>query len=479
MAQWWGTVGITWAFPRSGPQNGLVTIRGRGWTGFEAVALQEAMRRSIRDFAALLGVETTTVNNWRKGLSGVVPRSLTQSMLDSVYSRYATPEDRKRFDQIVAEGEAAWRARHSQSSRKLTTGARTAPAIGIDVTGSSVDSGREVPACARSALDGALDFGVVLMPTQALAEKSLDSFATMTDQLAGQRQSLSPHALIGPIEAHRDAASALFRTATDERATRRAGALLAETSIVASRVWSAIGDRPMALTHCAFARKLADRLQDRTMGAVARIFESNLRSDAATLIGSDGDVVIGLRMLKEAATVSDLLPPAARARIGAEQAQAYAVLELRDECEDALRRAQRAAEEIEETDLTGLFSDWTTTRIRVYVGTCQLLLGQPTQAIAALTEALDASGRDSPNVDLAARVDLASAYALSGELEEGCRILADTYDKLAAIGNHRGIERAQRAIERLAPWQDERPVLAMQERVADINDSWSAPSLPG
>ncbi|WP_041560338.1 hypothetical protein [Nocardia farcinica] len=155
------------------------------------------------------------------------------------------------------------------------------------------------------------------------------------------------------------------------------------------------------------------------------------------------------------------------------------MLELRNECEDALRRAQRAAEELDETDLTGLFSDWTTTRIRVYVGTCQLLLGQLKRAIAALTEALDASARDSPNVDLAARVDLASAYALSGELEEGCRILADTYDELAAIGNHRGIERAQRAIERLAPWQDERPVLAMRARVAGINDSWSAPSLPG
>ncbi|MFC8044524.1 hypothetical protein, partial [Nocardia sp. NPDC057353] len=308
-------------------------------------------------------------------------------------------------------------------------------------------------------------------PGEPQAEKSLDSFAAITDLLAGQRQSIAPHALIGPIEAHRDAVSALFRAATDERTKRHAGALLGETSIVASRVWSAIGDRSMALTHCAFARKLSDRLQDRTMGAVARIFESNLRSDAATLIGSDGDVVIGLRLLKEAATVSDFLPPAARARIGAEQAQAYAVLELREECENALHRAQRAAEDVDETNLTGLFSDWTTTRIQVYVGTCQLLLGQPKRAIAALTEALDAPRRDSPNVDLAARVDLASAYALSGELEEGCRILADTYDALATMGNHRGIERAQRAIERLAPWQDERPVLAMRERVASINDS--------
>lgn len=225
----------------------------------------------------------------------------------------------------------------------------------------------------------------------------------------------------------------------------------------------------MALTHCAFARKLADQLQDKMMGGIARIFESNLRSDAATLISSDGDVVIGLRILKEAADVADFLPPAARARIGAEQAQAYAVLELREECEEALVRAQRAVEDIDDTDRSGLFSDWNTTRIQVYVGTCQLLLGQPKRAIAALTEALTTSDGDSPNVALAARVDLASAYALSGELDEGCRILGDTYYALAAMGNHRGIERAQRAIERMARWQHERPVLAMRERIDSIN----------
>lgn len=38
-------------------------IKGRAWTGFEAAALQEAMRLPIRKFAALLGVETTTINN--------------------------------------------------------------------------------------------------------------------------------------------------------------------------------------------------------------------------------------------------------------------------------------------------------------------------------------------------------------------------------------------------------------------------------
>ncbi|MCP2320940.1 hypothetical protein APR12_006330 [Nocardia amikacinitolerans] len=109
-------------------------IRGREWTGFEAAALQEAMRKSIRQFAALLGVETTTVNNWRSGLSAVTPRPVTQEILDTTYAQRATPEDQERFEQIVAEGEAAWRSRHAPSARQT-------PAMTAHTDG-GVDRGR-------------------------------------------------------------------------------------------------------------------------------------------------------------------------------------------------------------------------------------------------------------------------------------------------------------------------------------------------
>ncbi|WP_104379979.1 hypothetical protein [Nocardia nova] len=103
-------------------------VRGQEWTGFEAAALQEAMRKSIRQFAALLGVETTTINNWRSGLSTVKPRPQTQEILDTTYAQRSTPEDRARFEQIVAEGEAAWRRRHSVPTRRPPTTASRANA---------------------------------------------------------------------------------------------------------------------------------------------------------------------------------------------------------------------------------------------------------------------------------------------------------------------------------------------------------------
>lgn len=104
-------------------------VRGRAWTGFEAVALQEAMRCSVRDFSELLGVELTTVANWRTNLSAVTPRTRTQAILDTAYEQRTTPEDRERFSQIVADGEAAWRTQHASTARlgDLRTATAAAP----------------------------------------------------------------------------------------------------------------------------------------------------------------------------------------------------------------------------------------------------------------------------------------------------------------------------------------------------------------
>jgi len=96
-------------------------VRGREWTGFEAVALQEAMRKSVREFAAELGIDSTTISNWRSGLSAVIPRPRMQEILDTTLEQRATPDDRARFEQISAEGESVWRERHG----------RPVPATGI------------------------------------------------------------------------------------------------------------------------------------------------------------------------------------------------------------------------------------------------------------------------------------------------------------------------------------------------------------
>ncbi|SCL25832.1 Helix-turn-helix domain-containing protein [Micromonospora nigra] len=295
-----------------------------------------------------------------------------------------------------------------------------------------------------------------------------NSFSKLTSMLAQQRQAVSPDALLGLVEAHRDCLSTLYHKAGRAPIRADIGAMLAEASIVASRLWSAQGNRALALAHCAYARQLGDRLGSRRISATARIFESNLHSEAATLIEADGDIMMGLRLLDEAARASTDLSPAARARVAAEQAQAYAALRLPREATAALRRAEEAVNDLSPIDCVGLYSDWNSARLHVYAGTCHLLLGQPHQAVTVLESAVQMLEHDHANVNvaLAAAVDLASAYAEAGELEQSCTLLGNTYDQLKAGGNHRGIARAQRARQRLARWRDEPVVLELEEQMA-------------
>jgi transcriptional regulator with XRE-family HTH domain len=308
------------------------------------------------------------------------------------------------------------------------------------------------------------------IPTQRveLSERTVHSYTAVTRLLASQRQTMEPEALLNLVSAHRAAVASLFRRTTSDGLKDRLGELLGETSIVASRVWSALGDRTMALANCAFARKLGHELDNPALGAMARLFESNLRSDAATLIGSDGDIVEGLRLLVEASCVEELLSPPARARLAAEQAQAYAILGLEPECRNALDRADRAVEHIIETDRVGLFSDWNPSRLLVYQGTCWLSLDKPAKARPLLTEAIRVTVDNNRNVALAAEVDLAGAHVAMGDLDEGCRLLGDALATMTAIGNARGIERARRARARMRAIQHERPVRQLDDRIMSL-----------
>src|SRR5262249_5191882 len=80
----------------------MVTVQR--WTGAETKALRQAMRLSIRGFAAYLGVDARTVNKWEARSNTITPLPDTQALLDTALSR--APEDvRTRFNQAVGNGE--------------------------------------------------------------------------------------------------------------------------------------------------------------------------------------------------------------------------------------------------------------------------------------------------------------------------------------------------------------------------------------
>jgi transcriptional regulator with XRE-family HTH domain/tetratricopeptide (TPR) repeat protein len=71
------------------------------WTGREARALREALRMSIRDFAARLGISDRAVSKWEAGGSAMIPRPDSQALLDTTLET-ASRDVRARFELFIA-----------------------------------------------------------------------------------------------------------------------------------------------------------------------------------------------------------------------------------------------------------------------------------------------------------------------------------------------------------------------------------------
>lgn len=72
----------------------MVTVQR--WSGREARLLRDALRMSLRDFAAYLGVSDRTVSNWEGGGASYQPRAESQAVLDTALDR-ASSDAKARF----------------------------------------------------------------------------------------------------------------------------------------------------------------------------------------------------------------------------------------------------------------------------------------------------------------------------------------------------------------------------------------------
>lgn len=72
------------------------------WSGVEVRALRDAMRMSIRDFAAHMGVSDRMISKWEAGGKETNPRAVNQSALDICLKR-CDPDTQARFAHLVGD----------------------------------------------------------------------------------------------------------------------------------------------------------------------------------------------------------------------------------------------------------------------------------------------------------------------------------------------------------------------------------------
>jgi len=102
----------------------------RSWTGADVVALRDARRMSLIEFAAHLGVSDRTVSKWEAKGADIKPQPVNQAALDTSMSRL-TPDELARFRAVVPAGKFAYvsdpvqliqpdRIRHPVDGRSMT-----------------------------------------------------------------------------------------------------------------------------------------------------------------------------------------------------------------------------------------------------------------------------------------------------------------------------------------------------------------------
>jgi transcriptional regulator with XRE-family HTH domain len=102
------------------------------WTGREAKLLRQALRFSVRDFAARLGVGIRTVNRWEARQAGITPLPYMQQVLDTALAQ-ASDEVKTRFAEgvlltqcdelvVVTHEDAASRSESGQAGHRATPG---------------------------------------------------------------------------------------------------------------------------------------------------------------------------------------------------------------------------------------------------------------------------------------------------------------------------------------------------------------------
>ena len=344
------------------------------WTGREAAALRQALRLSVRDFAARLGVGTRTVSNWVSGGETVQPRPEMQAILDSALAQ-ASEAAQHRFAQLMGQhGEAV---RDTDRRQVLAAGLGTAGMLVSDRIG------------AEEAKNDQLLLGVTA------AYRRLERRA-------------SSRSLIEPVASHLRFVTRL----TGATATTNLHMVASETAGLAAWLHADMDETANARRHYALAVRHAVRSGHWLLPAY-------MQASAGQFEAQGGDPVEGLRLVREARHSVPGNAPAI-ATVWLDTIEAIALAERSDQqalttLANAERKLDRALDK--EAVWPWLFR-FDHAKLACYRALVNAKLRRP---IAAKADLAQAKGQ-SPKLRALMDVAYAGALASDGAVDEACAV---------------------------------------------------------
>ncbi|MGQ0773891.1 MAG: helix-turn-helix domain-containing protein [Pseudonocardiales bacterium] len=404
------------------------------WTGREAALLRQALRLSVRDFAAYLGIGMRTINKWEARQATITQRPHMQEILDTALSqasdeaqaRFASSALLKRHDELViAKNEYAASQSNSSQADQFAVAERLhseqaviSVVAGSDTPGERVDDAGCEPVLslpwnqrstvkASVALNGggspvergcsALLTGPALTaPAHQWLIRDPEPLASglsggrvsvaLTDQLPAMIATLRTmddaagggNVLALAQQAFGWVAGLLDQASYDERTGHGLYIALAELGQLTGWVAHDAGRPGLGQRYHVAALRAAHSADDRPLGAhilgcmADQAARRGRPAEAVTLIET---AVIGIRGWET---------PRLLAELYIRKAYALATLQDGSACEAAVAKARAQVERFE-PDSDPLWLYWVTpAEITAGAGDCLLQLGQPDRATALL-----------------------------------------------------------------------------------------------
>jgi len=429
------------------------------WTGREAKLLREALRLSIRDFAARLGIGVRTINKWEARQADITPLPHMQEVLDTALAR-ASDGAKARFAAAtradVPEHETA------QPSGQAVRGAM----LPVVVNGRLMFMPVDTDALAVAPLVGHADVEPLERLASAARQPSrvnpiaVEHLELVTQTHRSLYHDLSSVELIPAVTGHLQVTTLLLMGTQRPLLRRRLAAIAGETAGHAAWLFHDLGDQHSAVPYYSVADVATREAGDPALDAYVRGFRSLVMS-------SQGQAWEALGLARGAAETAHRSATATtRAWLAGLEAQALATMGDRTPCLDALRRADSALGHARREEDPAWMYEFDHARLLAVSGACYGQLGKTAAAGQILREALETLGPKRSRRRAEVLVDLARVHARQQDAEEAAGLAGEALEIAVQTGSPAGIQRVRRFRPELAGGNGTRAVTALDEQLA-------------
>lgn len=381
-----------------------------GWTGAHAQALRLAVRMTLREFAAHLGVAQRTVSQWENRGSSIRPRPEMQAALDVALVQ-AGSDDQGRFRLLTADlGGGGEDPTNRRQLIQAGLGAAAMAVLSPDGSGS----------------------GEGVVP----ASDDLDQWLTVVPRAYRRVEAVTrSDRLVRPVVAHLRLLRHLAADAASEPARTSLVAALSETAGLAAWLYTDLDDRAAARRHYRLAITAAE-------GTGQPLLAAYMQGSYGQFATAAGDARQALALIAAARKRAASWPPiadvwfdvlTAGALAGTRDHAALAVLDRAD-----TRLARAAAVE----PVWPWVYPFDEIKLASYRAEIATRLGRADDADDAFRIA-DRVPRAAKQAAVAA-VHRATASAAAGDVERACALAVGALDTAARVGSHRGVHAVAR-----------------------------------